>query len=337
MQFEYTTEQTEVEKMFGGHRHLNAIGKINLGDADRFLKLLKNTDVSPSTTVYINSTGGNAEEGIKLGCVIRSFGLETSIGTYILVPSERDHLIVPRKLKPGKCISAATLMFAGGVLRHFPDGSTFGVHRFSYKDPLPKDIEKSQELSAGIAKYLDQMGISLDFLSLSASVASDSLLELTEGKLRESQMVTGGQTDVEWTTQNRNGGMYVRGERKSIFGHHKVMLCFEPSMKFHFWAVIEAQGRMDELQGFGLVEIVLDGEAKRIDVSKRAIRQPMNGYLNVIVKLEKEEAKLLAHSASFGIQIRFSNEAPMFLGIAAMDTSNGQEQLINFYNLFSNL
>ena len=71
MNFEYTDEQTDLEKLFGGHRHINAFGTINHGDADRLLKLINKARVSPSTTVYINSTGGDVEEAIKIGCVIR--------------------------------------------------------------------------------------------------------------------------------------------------------------------------------------------------------------------------------------------------------------------------
>lgn len=134
MQFIYTNEQTELEKVFGGFRHLNAFGPIVKGDADKLLKLIEALDIPRRTTVYINSTGGDVEESIKLGCVIRVHEFETSIGSYILEPQTNcDNLIVPRNLQPGKCLSAATLMFAGGRLRHFPKDATFGVHRFAYK------------------------------------------------------------------------------------------------------------------------------------------------------------------------------------------------------------
>ena len=200
---------------------------------------------------------------------------------------------------------------------------------------MPENVEKSQELSVGIAEYLQRMGVSLEFLSISASIASDNLMELSEQDLRKYNVVTGGQSDVVWTTQNSNGAIYVRGERDSIYGHHKVMLCFHPEIKFHFRGIIEAQGRSDELTKFRVVEIVVDGERLRIDVSDRIARLAINGYVNVIAELTKSEAEALAHSSSFGVQIRYSIDSPIFLGISAMDTGPGRDQLINFFDMFS--
>lgn len=331
MQFEYTDEQTEIEKLFGGFRHINAFGPIVKGDADRLLKLIETAGVPPRTTVYINSSGGDAEEGIKLGCVIRVYQLETSIGTYALEPKDGDEAIIARTLRSGKCLSAATLMFAGGRLRHFPDGATFGVHRFAYKKPLPENVEKSQELSAGIAKFLDQMGVSLGFLSLSAGVESDKLLELSEDELREHRMVTGGATEVAWGTEMRSNMLYVRGTRDSIFGRHKVILAHAKDAGFMFFAVIEAQGRQDELCNHGVVEIVVNGEDQRIDIAERCSREPNDVDVVLMAKLTEEEARQLAYSDSFGVQIRFSKEAEIFLGVSAMETEGGQESLRSLY------
>lgn len=331
MQFEYTAEQTELEKLFGGFRHINAFGAIARGDADKLLKLIETASVPPRTTVYINSSGGDAEEGIKLGCVIRACELETSIGTYALEPKSDDDPIVARTLNSGKCLSAATLMFAGGRLRHFPDGANFGVHRFAYKNPVPENVEKSQVLSAGIAKFLDQMGISLGFLSLSAGTASDKLLELCEDELREHRMVTGGETEVVWGTEMRAQMLYVRGTRDSIYGQHKVILAHAKGAGFMFFAVIEAQGRQNELCNFGVVEIVVNGEDQRIDISGRCSREPNDVDVVLMANITEEEARQLAYSDSFGVQIRASKEAEVFLGVSAMDTEEGQESLRSLY------
>jgi len=331
LQFEYTDEQTELEKLFGGFRHINAFGPIVRGDADRLLKLVQSAGVSPRTTVYINSSGGDVEEGIKLGCVIRAYNLETSIGTYVLEAGNGEDLVVARTLKSGICFSAATLMFAGGRLRHFPSTAQFGVHRFAYKNPTPEDVGKSQELSAEIAKFLDQMGISVGFLGLSAGVASDEILQMSEDELREHWMVTGGVTNVVWGTEMRSNMLYVRGTRDSIFGQHKVILAYAKGVGFIFFAVIEAQGRQDELCNSGLVEIVVNGEDQRIDISDRCTREPNNVDVVLMSNLTEGEARQLAYSDSFGVQIRFSKEAEVFLGVSAMETEGGQESLRSLY------
>lgn len=331
MQFVYTEEQTEFEKLFGGYRHVSAFGKITQGDADRLLKLLKSASVPSRTTVYIDSTGGEVEEGMKLGCVIRAFDLETSIGMYSLDVETIGEPIVSRILVPGRCLSAATLMFAGGRLRHLPDGAVFGVHRFAYKNPVPENVERSQELSADIANYLDQMGISLGFLSLSAGVSSEELLELDEVELRGQGMVTGGVTDVVWGTEMKGGMLYVRGTRDSIFGKHKMILGYARDAGFILFAVIEAQGRQDELCEHSVVEIVVNGEDQRIDISSRCSREPNEVDVILMTSLTDDEAKLLAYSDSFGVQIRFSKDAEIFLGVSAMETEGGRESLKSLY------
>lgn len=128
--------------------------------------------------------------------------------------------------------------------------------------------------------------------------------------------------------------IYVRGERDSLFGHHKVMLGHTKGAGFFFWAVIEAQGREDELTTLGLVEIVLNGEEKKIDISNRCERIVSGIYVNVFAKITQEEARAIAYSTSFGIHIRFWSDSPMFLGIAPVPTAGGAEQLQTIYNVF---
>ncbi len=335
MQFIYSEPQTEFEKMIGGCRHINAFGTIQRGDADRLVDIIRKCEVPPQTNVYINSTGGDLEEGLKIGCVIRAYNLETSIGTYTLEPPQGDVPMASRTLTPGVCYSAATMAFAGGRLRHFPKGSKFGVHRFMFQTPDPSNVEKSQELSASMASFLEKMGVALSFLQTSAAVPSDTILELDETQLESHQMVTGGQTGVEWGTEMRRNMMYVRGTRDSIYGKHKVMLAHAKDAGFMFCAVIEAQGRQQELCDLGLVEIVVNGEDHRINISDRCDRMANDVDVILISKITSQEAALIAYSNSFGVQIRFWEDSEMFLGISAMDTTGGQDSLITLYKNMS--
>lgn len=127
--------------------------------------------------------------------------------------------------------------------------------------------------------------------------------------------------------------MYVRGERDSLYGHHKVMLCFVKATGFMFWAVIESQGREHELNAFGLVEIVVNDEEYKIDISQRCVRQVHGIYTNVLAQITEDEARTIAFSEGFGVQIRLSNDSPMFLGIAPVSTESGKEQLQTFFNM----
>ncbi len=335
MQFEFTDPQTEFERLIGGHYSINAFGPIEVGDADKFRDFLVRSGPPPRTTVYINSNGGDVEEAIAIGRLVRDAWFSTSIGVCALAPEGPNELIAHREWLPGRCMSAATLIFLGGRLRYFPDKSEFGVHQFSFRNPSPDNISRSQILSAKIGRYIADMGVSADFLEYSSSTQSTGIRLIDETGLIQMAVVTGGETDVKWTVQARAKMIYVRGERDSLYGHHKVILGHVKAMGFHFMAVIEAQGRESELTTFGLVEIVLNDEEDRIDISDRCQREVNGIYVNVIARISAGEARQIAYSNSFGIQIRASGEAPMFLGIAPMNTNGGTDELNTFFDAFS--
>ncbi|WP_217701814.1 hypothetical protein [Pseudooceanicola sp. HF7] len=335
MEFHYTEPQNELEKMFGGFFCINAVGTIEHGDDLKFMKFLDDHKPPAHMVVYIDSTGGDLEAGIGVGRQIRQYGLWTDVGSFVLEPPDPSKPLVPRKRVNGRCMSAATMIYLGGRLRFFSEGSQFGVHRFSFKDPLPEHIGKSQELSAKIASFVSDMGVSPKFLELSSATDSKEINLVPEQRLKELRVVTGGQTDVVWTVQARRGIMYVRGERDSIYGRHKVMLCFAKDAGFIFWAVIEAQNRFNELTGFGVVEINLNGEDIKIDISEKCKRFQVGADVHVIAKVSSDQARIISESDSIGVQIKFVHEAPTFLGIGAMDTEGGVEQLSTFYRSFS--
>jgi hypothetical protein len=335
VQFEYTHPQTDLEKLIGGYFHINAFGAIEAGDETKFREFLARSGPPPRSTIYIDSIGGDVEAAIGIGRAIRDAWFATAIGRYVLSHGDAFAYLVRRERVAGQCLSAATLMFLGGRLRFFEEGAKFGVHQFSFKNPAPENVGQSQILSAKIAAYVFDMGISSDFLAISSSVRGGQIKLVDEEELQRLKVITGGVTDVTWSVQARSKVLYVRGERDSIFGHHKVMLLFIKGAGFTFHAVIEAQGRENELTTFPLVEIVVNGEEKKIDISNRCDRTVAGMYVNVVAELTQKEARLLAYSESFGVHIRGSKEAGMFLGIAPMDTAGGQEQLDTFFSVLS--
>lgn len=334
MEFHFTDPQTDAERVCGGFHCINAIGRIEAGDDARFRDFLSKTEPPPRLTVYIDSTGGDVEAAIGIGRLVRDHWFSTSVGMYVLDHNQDASTILPRKLIDGTCASAATLVYLGGRLRYLPGGSTFGVHQFSFRNPSPNDIALSQALSARIASYVYDMGVSTGFLELSSATSSDELHAVDEEKLRALKVITDGVTEADWSVQARNHIIYVRGERDSLYGHHKVMLCYTKGEGFMFWAVIESLGREHELMNFGLVEVVVNDEDIRIDISQRCERQVHGIYTNVLSRITEDEARTIAFSESFGVQIRLTDEAPLFLGISAVSTEGGKEQLQTFFNTF---
>lgn len=335
MHFHYTNPQTDAERLFGGFYCINAIGAIEPNDNIKFEEFLANAAPPPRTPVYIDSTGGDVAAAIGIGTLIRDAWFSTSIGQYRLCPQSSDQLISPRELSAGVCYSAATLIYVGGRLRYFPEGSKFGAHQFSLVEPQPGNLSRSQVLSSEISIFLSKMDITPDFLQISSATPNSEIGLIDGEKLRALGVVTDGQTDAVWSVQARNRMLYVRGERDSIFGHHKVMLAHIKGQGFFFWAVIEAQGREPELTEFEHIEIVLNGEESRLDISDRAIREVIGLYVNILAPITNTEANEIAHSDSFGVQVRDSEQADMFFGIAAISTLGGKDNLETLYQTLS--
>lgn len=243
MQFEYTPPQTPLEEAFGGFRAVNAFGEIVRGDDERFADLVRNSAVPPRTPIYINSGGGDVETAISIGRFIRGCWFSTHIGQYILDGVDDSRFFSKRKRIAGMCMSAATLVFLGGRLRFIDVADRFGVHQFSFKNPTPAHVSRSQILSASIARFVVDMNIDPEFLTVSSIAESTDIRELAHPELQRLRVSTGGETAVDWTIQAIGNALYVRGERDNIYGHHKMLLGYTKSEGFFIYAVIESQGK----------------------------------------------------------------------------------------------
>lgn len=333
MEFIYSTPESDLEKMFGGFHYINAFGLINKGDADLLLSQINNGNIPEGIALYIDSEGGDPEEAIKIGRIIRENRFTTTIGRCeITKPIEIDYLndkIYERRFTKGKCFSAATLVFMGGRLRYKNDGSQFGVHRFSFKNPSPENINYSQILSANIAKYIVDMGIDIEIMNLSSSVDRSSIMIIDEDELIKLNIINkGGETT--WVTTNIKDKIYLRGSRDSIHGIHKIILFHGRSNRVAFWAFIESQGRDIELLVYDSVEII-DKNEKPLDVSKRIIlRQSYNGFVNILIELKKKELKKIIDTGAIGIIVRYDNKSPIFFGISPMHLGEYSDMVNGF-------
>lgn len=336
MQFEYTPPQTPIEEFMGGFRCINAFGPIQTGDDVGFVEFLASANIPPRTPVYIDSTGGDVEAAMTIGRTIRDNWFSTHIGRYVLSQDAGDEFIKPRVLISGQCMSAATLLFLGWRLRGVENDAKFGVHQFSFRNPSPEHIARSQILSAKIARYVSDMGIAPEFMELSSAAPSNTIALIPIERLEKLGVYTGGQTPVTWSIQAIGPAIYVRGERDNIFGHHKMLLGFAKPDGFFVFAVIESQGRERELINFPLVELVI-GEAENtvIDLSNRCERAVNGIYTNINSVITKAEAEKIASSDAFGIRVRGGPDAEIFLGIGPMSTEGGTEKLTSFFKNLS--
>lgn len=330
MEFHYTEPQTGIERLIGIGQDIHLIGKIRPGDDEKFHRFLVSNKVPSRADVYIDSPGGDVDAALGIGRAIREYRLSTHIGRYVLEGPPTDITTASRKRYPGICMSAATLIYIGGKLRHFGPASRFGVHQFWIQNQSSENIGQAQVMSAKIAEYISEMGISPAFLGRSSTVPHDELHEIDEQMLRQLGVVTGGETEARWSIHATSGVMYVRGERDSLYGRHKVLLTYTNTGGFTFHAIVEAMNREDELMQLGLVEITMDREEIRINISERCLRFVHDMDVHIVAKISTEEAMMLASSESFGVQVRFFHDSPVFLGISEISTEGGADILQTF-------
>lgn len=163
-------------------------GEINSGDYQKFLAVL--LEAGPTAeTIAISSNGGNVEEAINIGILIRKLYLKTEFPDR--VPENYHDItlagkaICPRAIyhsttiinKPNdihscSCESACFLISVAGINRV---GSMLGVHRAFMDQETYKTMNVEDAIEAGIYikthvnKYLLEMGVStglIDFIQM---------------------------------------------------------------------------------------------------------------------------------------------------------------------------
>lgn len=178
---------------------LVAAGGVAAGDAQRLKAAIERT---PGVSeVWLDSPGGDAAEGPKLGRVIRSARLGTRVGSGYM------------------CASSCTFAFLGGVVRRVEPGASYAVHTFfaskapdhyvrdltNSKVPMEERMRVFREriheqerddamLAGDLQLYAQQMGIARAFMT-SVVFSQKSLVFLTDAEIR--QLQASGMADSE--------------------------------------------------------------------------------------------------------------------------------------------
>ena len=145
-----------------------AVGQIDKQTSEQFKSIAK--DFPQGTWVVLSSPGGSVVNALRLGQQIREAGFNTTIGA-------TDY-------SPPNCLSSCAYAFAGGISRHLPEGSKYGIHQFRGIDKALSEDE-SQKISATLGAYLDVMGVDRHLLDYAQVTTSDkvSVLTLAQAKL----------------------------------------------------------------------------------------------------------------------------------------------------------
>jgi len=125
-------------------------GTIGAAAASWFRDRLDEAHLAAGSIVLMSSPGGDLNQAIIIGEIIRSRGLVTAVG----VADPSGHI------RPSYCASACVLAFAGGTTRVGVEGSMLGVHRFVALAPGPDPVAETQRTAGMVLNYLTRMGVS---------------------------------------------------------------------------------------------------------------------------------------------------------------------------------
>ena len=133
-----------------GHPALAIHGTIGVASAGWLRERLDEAHLAIGDAVLLSSPGGNLEQAIIMGEIIRSRGLVTAVGT-------ADTL---GRITPSYCASACVLVYAGGASRYGIEGSPLGVHRFVTSLPGRDPVADTQRTAGAVLSYMTKMGVS---------------------------------------------------------------------------------------------------------------------------------------------------------------------------------
>ena len=133
-----------------GRRALAVSGTIGPAAASWFRTRLDQANLAPGDIVLLASPGGDLNQSMIMGEIIRSRSLATAVGA----------ADASGRVKPAYCASACVLAYAGGQPRLGILGSALGVHRFTTTKTVDDPLAEAQRISGIVLGYMTKMGVS---------------------------------------------------------------------------------------------------------------------------------------------------------------------------------
>jgi hypothetical protein len=159
-------------------------GTITKDIADQLSEMASGID---APAIYLNSPGGDLQEALRIGRIIRASGLMTKIGT--LEGVEIDEFGRPSDFpKNGRCESACAYAFMGGQERRLGSGR-LGLHRF-YSTERGLTSDETQFLSGLLVEYMVEMGIDARLFLAASKEGAEGMYYVSEAEALDYAIVT---------------------------------------------------------------------------------------------------------------------------------------------------
>jgi hypothetical protein len=124
-------------------------GTIGAASASWLRARLDEAHLTAGDIVLLSSPGGDLNQALIMGEMIRSRALATAVGT----------MDASGRVTRSYCASACVLVYAGGSPRYGVNGSALGVHRFVTPSPGSDPVAEAQRTTGAVLSYMTKMGI----------------------------------------------------------------------------------------------------------------------------------------------------------------------------------
>ena len=304
---------------FGSLWHIYARGEIDEEATQRLADAIENYHIPNRSFIYLDSPGGNLFEAMKLGRLIRQHRFAIYIGIKGAEP------LVPQ---PGICLSACALAFLGGPFRFLPTGSDFGVHRFYFTQSDALDSDRAQIVSAAVLQYIRDMGVDQQLFTDMTEAGKDDIYVMPLSRLIALQVVNNGKGNTVWTVESHDSGIYLKGQRDTLWGRGKLLLqCGPQKNTLAATAIFDPWDRQAEIVKMPVILFMIDG--KQAQIPQKSVVGPFvnNGWINVAVILSGELVARMKTAKTVGVAVQYTPVSSSFAGFEDMDFVDGAGKL----------
>ena len=176
-------------------------GIIDRSATARLRDFLTMNNVPHRSQLILNSDGGSLSDAMRLGKLIRKYGLMTEIGTKgnlnTGVNGKPWH-----ETNPGGCYSACALAFLGGKYRFISPDSVYGVHRF-HSPSRDLDADDAQIMSGTVVQYIRDMGVDPALFTLMTEAGPSEIIRVPHDVLAKLNAVNNGEGPTVWSIDSR--------------------------------------------------------------------------------------------------------------------------------------
>ena len=302
----------EPEEFFGNAWDIFAEGVVDAGSAERLEALILENQIPDRSTLFISARGGDINAALDLGRAIREAGLFTYVG--------RQSQDEEGGYTWGTCTDAGVLAYLGGTFRWMLDGSEVCFTK------AMTGMEEDSPTEDLIADYLVEMEVDERLLAHIRQARGREIC-LTEPVQADLQVTRTGDDQVKWSIEHIEVGPYLKGEITTWRGINKILMyCPGDGLRIH--AIFDPEGRAGEvLNELNAHTLCLDDQYIPIPAEAIESRLEMNGWINIIFKVDDDWIEPLLQASHIGIMCQSSYDDPLFMGFSHMDFEGGARLL----------